>query len=446
MIQQLPLSQQKLFLQSLNPTEQAFLSRNPLFKLTPKQLSFDGDWRYYWFRGGRGTGKSETAIAWAIDRLLTGDVEIAYVGPTHTDLKKEIVPRLLSALYETFGEDNISHNLSDMIITVQGHKLIKLYSAEREIRGCNANAAVCEEMCIWADQDNEKIEKRFQILDNAVRRKGNNLCQIFIASTPKPLPFFIRFDNHCRNHISLYKQTILTIEDAIFLDSASKQAFLSGTSKRLQRQELYADLLTDVPEALWDQHLIDQAQLPVPHFNLLLKNQLLKLNRTIIAVDPAVTTNQNSDETGLFAASLGSDNKVYLLEDASGKMSPNIWAQKAVSMYHKTSASLIIMESNQGGNLLEQAIKAVDPTVRVKLIHASVGKQTRFEPIVAAYERNEVIHVGKMDELENEMLTYNPYNPTFSPDRVDAMAYAVYELLINKAQVPARSIRNLGRW
>jgi phage terminase large subunit-like protein len=187
--------------------------------------------------------------------------------------------------------------------------------------------------------------------------------------------------------------------------------------------------------------------MPLETFSALISNQTLKILKSVVAVDPAVSTNIKSDETGIIAACLCSDNKVYILEDLSGKHGPNKWAEEAVRLYKKYNASHIVLESNQGGNMLETTIKNFDRYVRVKLEHRSVGKTVVFEPVVAAYENGDVKHVGDMTLLEEQMMSYNPMMPhAKSPDRADAMSYCVYYLLLGQAAPVTRSVRNLGSW
>jgi phage terminase large subunit-like protein len=313
----------------------------------------------------------------------------------------------------------------------------------------NAEFGIAEEICKWCDSIPEKIQERFDIFDLGVRSKrAVPNPQIFIASTPKPFPFFINFDKQVRAGNSLYSQHLAITDENIYLSEQAKAAFhnkYDGT--RLGRQELYGELLIDNPNALWTFELLQKTHISEAIFKDMLSSNAIRIVKTCVAVDPAVSTNATSDETGIIASALCSDNKVYVLEDASGRFSPEQWSSKAVTLYHKHKAQHIILESNQGGNLLERAIKVIDPYARTKLVHASVGKKTRFEPVLAAYEKGEVMHVGDLGTLERQMTDYDPYiSHSSSPDRADALAYTIYDLLLNQEAPQYRSTRNLMFW
>lgn len=441
-----PMVERVELLNNMSKGQLQWLYQNPQVFLFDKQIPPLTPWRYHLYRGARGAGKTFASTSWLYEKIINGAREVAIVGPSYGDLIKEILP-----IFESHFLPHLrpKFNTKDNLYRCYNGCIVKVYSSDTEIRGMNAEYAIAEEICKWCDEIPDKIQQAFDVFDFGVRSKRAKPCpQIFIASTPKPFPFFINFQKEINNNNPLYSQTLAKTDENVYLSDSAKQAFhnkYDGT--RIGRQELYGDLLTDNPNALWTEAVLNKCRLPVPHFNTMIEKNLIRMQRTVIALDVAVSTNPDSDETGLFVGSLGSDNKVYLVQDASGKMTPDQWASKAVELYKKTQAACIVMESNQGGNLLESAIHNIDRYVKTKLIHASVGKATRFEPVVMAYERGEVIHVGDMHQLENQMLTYNPYaNNSFSPDRVDAAAYAVYELLLNQVKSPPRNLRSLGSW
>lgn len=158
-------------------------------------------------------------------------------------------------------------------------------------------------------------------------------------------------------------------------------------------------------------------------------NEYPNLKKVIVAIDPATSNNSNSDETGIIGAGIGPNNFGYVLEDRSTKASPNGWAKKAISAYNEYKADAIIAEVNQGGDMVESVIRSQDRNVSYKEVRASRGKTIRAEPIASLYEQGKVFHVGKFTKLENQLTTWEQGND--SPDRLDALVWALTELMLN---------------
>lgn len=197
---------------------------------------------------------------------------------------------------------------------------------------------------------------------------------------------------------------------------------------RLARQELYAEILDDVPGALWSLKQIEDLRVAAPP----------TLVRVVVAIDPAVTASDDSDETGIVVAGLGIDGHGYVLADCTVKASPAAWAERAVTAYHDHHADRIVAEVNNGGDLVELTIRTVDATVPYKAVHASRGKHTRAEPVSALYEKGRVHHVGALEALEDQMCNWVPDPSVPSPDRMDALVWAITELMLEKRE---RSVR-----
>jgi phage terminase large subunit-like protein len=431
------------WLEKLSPGDREVLRYYPEVFLDSFQIIPEGNWFYHWFQGCRGSGKTFSSLIWLWGKIRDGAEEVAIVGPDHPTLKKEIIPFLL----KLFPKSPTKTDLTNGIIEYDKRCLIKLYSSEYEIRGCNAEYGVAEEMAKWCQCQPNLIKERWTVFNAGVRNPRAKPPQIVIASTPKPFDFFRDFETKCKENHPNYSRTKTNIDQVRFISEAKKQALkdeLSGS--RIGLQELYAEILDDNPNALWSESTLEKNRISTTSFNNLINARQLIIARVIITIDPAVSTNKNSDETGIIVACLCDNNHVYIMEDKSGKIAPAEWAKEAVKQYHDYQASAIIMESNQGGNLLEMAIMNVNPYVRTKLIHASVGKSTKFEPVCVAYERGEVHHVGKFHDLEKQMISWDPYNTKDqkSPDRADAVALAVYELLLTQQLPTLRSSKAFG--
>ena len=196
---------------------------------------------------------------------------------------------------------------------------------------------------------------------------------------------------------------------------------------RLGRQELNAELLEDTPGALWTHAAIDAARVALAP----------ALSRIVIAVDPAASSGENADETGITAqgrANLNGVDHAYVLDDRSGRYRPEEWARQAVMLYHQYQADAIVAEANNGGEMVAHTIRVVEPDARIKLVHASRGKATRAEPISALYEQGRVHHVGALPILEDQMCSFSADFDRkltgYSPDRVDALVWGLSELML----------------
>lgn len=184
----------------------------------------------------------------------------------------------------------------------------------------------------------------------------------------------------------------------------------------------------DHPRALWSRdalarHRVARADVP-------------PLTRIIIAVDPAVTSHAGSDETGMIVAGRDAQGHAYILDDLSGVMPPAIWAQRAIDAYHTYQADRVVAEVNQGGDLVEQTLRAIDSTVAYKAVRASRGKVARAEPVAALDSSGRVHHVSVFEKLEDQMCSFDPLMPAGSPDRMDARTWAVTELLLGRDIAP----------
>ena len=189
---------------------------------------------------------------------------------------------------------------------------------------------------------------------------------------------------------------------------------------RLGRQELYAEVIDAMEGALWRPSLIDEARID--------QNEQVDFQKILVAIDPAVTSNEDSDETGIVVVGKGGQNQYYVLEDKSGKYSADEWGRMAITAYHEWQADIIVAEVNNGGDLVERLIRGIDPNVPYRSVHASRGKMVRAEPIAAMYEQRRVHHMGVFSELESQMCTYTGDRPKPSPDRLDALVWGLTEL------------------
>ena len=191
----------------------------------------------------------------------------------------------------------------------------------------------------------------------------------------------------------------------------------------LGRQEIHAEVFDESPGALWQRARLDSLRAA----------NAPPLVRVVVAIDPAVTAGEDSDETGIVVAGVCRDRALWVLEDASGRMSPGDWATRAIDAYRRHKADRIVAEANNGGDMVADVLRTRDRSAAVTLVHASRGKLTRAEPVSALYEQGRAHHVGVFRELEDQLCTWVP--GMGSPDRLDALVWAGTELVIDAVDV-----------
>ncbi len=225
---------------------------------------------------------------------------------------------------------------------------------------------------------------------------------------------------------SLYGHATLNPKDNGENLSGDYIADLKSLPERQRKRFWLGEYSTDEENALWRREYIHRSILKEDG------SYPVEMRRIVVAVDPAVTNEPGSDETGIVAMGLGADGQAYVLEDASGRFRPEEWARRAISVYKSLDADRIIGEVNNGGDLIEAQLRAQDPTVPYKAVRATRGKAIRAEPVAALYERGKVFHIGTFPDLEDQMcattIDFDRKTQGWSPDRVDALVWAATEL------------------
>lgn len=290
------------------------------------------------------------------------------------------------------------------------------FSAEKpdRLRGPNLDAAWADEIAAFP-----ALEAVWDMLQMALRLEGprGDPPQVVVTTTPKPLPLL--------KNITAAPTTVITkgrtADNSANLDASTLkylQDRYGGTT--LGRQELEAEMLDDVEGALWSRKLIDECRVATPP----------DLKRIVVAIDPAGSSGPNSDETGIVVAGTGADGHNYLLADLSGKYSPERWARRAIDAFRMHRADRILCEQNFGGAMVESTLRAVDSSVPITMVHASRGKAVRAEPVAALYEQHRCHHVGNFPELEDQLCQWEPNSGMASPDRLDALVWAISDLAL----------------
>jgi len=382
----------------------------------PNQLPPDGDWRTWLIMAGRGFGKTRTAAEWLRQELQrpNGPRRAALVGSTASDVR-DVMVQGESGLLAVCDRAafKATYNPSLRKVTFGNGAVAFTYSADEpgRLRGPQHDVAWSDEIATWRYADSWD-QLQFGL------RLGLNPRQI-ATTTPRPIKLvrdLIVADSTAVTRGSTYDNRA-NLAPAFFEQIITKY---EGTT--LGRQELMGELIEDVEGALWKRAMIDAHRVTL--------DKLPELKTVSVAVDPATTHGEDSDETGLAVAGLGYDKEYYVLHVSGHRLSPNDWAMKAMTLYDTFQANEIVAESNQGGEMVRQTIlnacrdRAMTP--RIRLIHASRGKVVRAEPVVALYEQGRVHHVGQFASAEDQMCLFPVGND--NDDQVDALVHAVTAL------------------
>jgi phage terminase large subunit-like protein len=367
----------------------------------------DGDWRAWLILAGRGYGKTRTINEWANEQAeAMPNSRGAIIAATAADVRDVVVEGEsgLKTLYPS-----LAYEPSKRRLTWGNGTTATLFSADEpdRLRGPQFHWAICDELAAW------RYPSTYDMLMLGLRLGENP--RVAIATTPRPTPMIRKLV--ADPHTSITRGTTYENRENLaeaFFEQIIKQ--YEGT--RLGRQEIEAEILEDMPGALWTRDQLDRLRVSKPP----------AFKRIVVGVDPEATSNEGSAETGIIVAAIGSDDHGYLLDDMSIRATPHGWASQAIAAYYKYHANLIVYEANQGGEMVENTLKTVDPNVPLKAVWASQSKVARAEPISAKYEQNLVHHVGTFAQLEDQFCNWLPGSK--SPDRLDAAVWALTELML----------------
>jgi predicted phage terminase large subunit-like protein len=362
---------------------------------------------------GRGFGKTRLGAEWLAAKAVRNDgVRCAIVARTYSDTRAvcvEGVSGILNILHEYNALKD--WNKSNGIITLKNNSIIQTFSADTpdSLRGPQFHFAWTDELAAWQYEDTwNQLQFGLRLGDNP---------QTVITTTPRPTKLIK----------DLIKRNTTIVTRGSTFDNAenlSQSALLEMQMRyggtRLGQQELYGAVLDDNPGALWNRANLEATRI---------KPELVpNLVRVVVGVDPAVTSGEDSDSTGIVVAGMSSDGQYYVLADDTIKASPQVWAEKAISSFEQHKADRIIAEVNNGGDLVVHLLQQVKNTIPVKKVTASRGKAVRAEPIAALFEQGRAHLVGYYPELEDQLCEWEPGTNMSSPDRMDAMVWALTEL------------------
>ena len=381
----------------------------------PNQQAPGGAWRTWLLLAGRGFGKTRTGAEWVRAQIAQGRSRIALVAPTAADARDVVVEGEsgLLAVCRRAGQEPL-YEPSKRRITWPSGAMATTYSADEpdRLRGPQHDAAWCDELAAW------RYPEAWDMLRFGLRLGDDP--RTVVTTTPKPVAIL--------RDLMAASDTVTTRGSTY--DNAANLApgFIEAIRQRyegtrLGRQELNAELLDDVPGALWSRTMIEDA---------LVRSTPPAMARVVVAIDPAVTSGEASDETGIIVAGVTEDGTGYVLDDLSGRYTPDAWARRAVEAYRRHRADRIVAEANNGGDLVETVIRTLGQDVSYRSVRASRGKYTRAEPVAALYEQGRVRHAVGLDRLEDQMATWVP--GASSPDRLDALVWAITDLMLGASE------------
>ncbi len=400
------------------------------FWALPHQLPPEGVWKSWVIMGGRGAGKTRAGAEWVRAQVegarpLDHGVarRVALVGET-VDQVREVMVFGASGILACSPPDR-------MPVWEAGRKRLvwpngavaEIYSAHspESLRGPQFDAAWVDELAKWT-----KAEEAWDMLQFALRL-GDNPRQV-VTTTPKNVGVLKAI---LKNPSTVLTQAPTEANKAYLAASFLEEVRARYAGTRLGRQELDGVLLEEAEGALWTTAGLEACRAPVPE----------KLSRIVVAVDPPVTGHAGSDECGIVVVGAVTEGapsewRAFVLEDATvSAASPADWARAAISAMERHGADRLVAEVNQGGDLVESVVRQVDPLVPFRAVRASRGKTARAEPVAALYEQGRVHHGRDLGALEDQMcrMTARGYDGKGSPDRVDALVWALTELMVEPA-------------
>lgn len=421
-------------LAALSPEDLRFLKFDwPTFA-HDHQLPPPGNWPVWLLMGGRGAGKTRAGAEWiracALGHGWCGPEpagRIALIAETFADVREVMVEGVSGILSVHPKAARPVWIPSRRRLEWSNGAVAQAFSSEdpEALRGPQFDRAWCDELAKW-----NNAEETFDMLQFGLRL-GQRPRQL-VTTTPRPVPLLKRLLKQSGTAVTHAP----TRANALFLAPGFLEAIVgryAGT--RLGRQELDGEMIEDRPDALWSREGLEAVRVDKAPEDL---------SRIVIAIDPPATARRTSDACGIVAAGLAGDGKAYILADRSRRQAkPSGWAEAAVGLWHGLRADCLIAEVNQGGDMVSEVIASADPSAPVKQVRATRGKFSRAEPVAMLYDQGKVRHVGTFPELEDEMADFGPggLSTGRSPDRLDALVWAVSELMLGpKAEPKVRGL------
>jgi phage terminase large subunit-like protein len=388
------------------------------------QLPPQGSWRSWVFLGGRGSGKTRAGAEWVSSLARHGRARrVALIAPTLHDAR-EVMVEGQSGL-RSLADERPLFEASRRRLSWSNGAQAMYFSAEdpESLRGPQFDAAWADELCFWAYPD-----ETLAALEHALRL--GDKPRLMVTTTPRPISALKKLLGAC--------DTALTRSATEENRAGLARDFIAALQQRWRgtardRQELLGELIEDAEGALWKRADLESLRMRAP-----------ALDRIVVAVDPPAALGAHAATCGIIAAGNwgeGLARQAIILADASVQgAAPSVWAARAADLARSLRADAIVAEANNGGEMVRAVLKAAAPEIQVRLVRASEGKRARAEPVVALYAQRRVWHAAAFPELEDQMCAFGAADFKESPDRVDALVWAVTDLLMGGAQPRMRVI------
>jgi phage terminase large subunit-like protein len=412
---------------AMSPTERRHHEREWRFLARDEQKPPPGLWRTWLLLGGRGSGKTRAGAEWvhAIARGARGfaagaTMRIALVAETLGDAREVMIDGM-SGIRKIARDERPVYETSRKRLLWPNGAVAQIFSSEdpESLRGPQFEAAWCDELAKW-----RHAEETWDMLQFGLRL-GSQPRQL-VTTTPRPLPLLKRI----MADEATVTARIATADNARHLAPgfmAQMAARYGGT--RLGRQELDGELIEDREDALWPRALIEKVRV----------RDTGPLRRIVVAVDPPAVAGAKNSCCGIIVAGLDGQGRGVVVADGSIEgASPAHWANAVVALYRRYDADRVVAEVNQGGDMVSALLRSVDAALPIATVRASRGKWLRAEPIAALYEQGRVVHAGGLQALEDQMCDFGPdgLSGGRSPDRLDALVWALTALLLGPAETP----------
>lgn len=365
--------------------------------------------------GGRGAGKTRAGAEWVSELARWGKARrIALIGPTFHDVREVMIEG-------ASGIRRLPHARPDFeatrrrLVWPNGAQAY-CFSAEdpEALRGPQFDAAWADELCFWASPD-----VTLATLAHGLRLGTSP--RLLVTTTPKPIAAL-----KC---LLAARDTVVTTSSTFENGRNLAPDFITALKERWdgtarQRQELLGELIEDLEGALWTRTQLEGLR----------TSETRAFDRVVVAVDPPASVGPDADACGIIAAGVygeGHQRRAVILADASVRgVAPHEWAWRAASLARSVGADAIVAEANNGGEMVRSVLSAAAPEFLVRLVRAAEGKRARAEPVATFYARGLVSHAAAFAELEDEMCAFGAGENTRSPDRVDALVWALTDLLM----------------
>jgi phage terminase large subunit-like protein len=429
----LPEALRSELIAALSPAEALALLYDWPFWARANQLPPDGDWRVWLLLAGRGFGKTRTGAEMIRARATARTARrLALVAPTAGDARDVMVEGESGILAISPPWERPRYEPSKRRLTWPNGAIATLFSADEpeRLRGPQHDAAWCDELASW------RYPEAWDMLMFGLRLGTDP--RVVVTTTPRPTKLLREL---------IADPAAVVTRGTTYENRANLAAAFVGQiihkyqGTRLGRQELEAELLEDVPGALWTRGMIEGSRARgAPAFI-----------RVVVAIDPAGSSTEGADETGIIVVGKDEDGRGWVIADASGRYSPTEWAKTAISAYRAHGADRIVAEVNNGGDMVEATLRMIEPSAPFAAVRATRGKVTRAEPIAALYEQGRIRHLGVFPRLEDQMCAFtieahgnlSARSAGYSPDRVDALVWALTHLLV--APMPGEGIYEVYR-